>query len=92
MTAEDRRRHDRSIVEQWYAELSSSLGREPDGFSIDDAWDGYRRGTASMTALPVIGGAQADLANERGVELVHDMAVRAFSAALELDAMSLLSS
>lgn len=91
MTAEDRRRHDREIVGQWYEELCSTLGAEPAGFSFDDAWDGYRRGTASMTALPVIGGAQADLANERGVELVHDMAIRSFSAALELDAMALLS-
>ena len=91
MTAEDRRLHDRDIVEQWYDELCSTLGAEPEGFTIDDAWDGYRRGTASMTALPVIGGAQADLANERGVQLVHEMAVRSFSAALELDAGSLFT-
>ena len=83
MTADDRHRHDRDIVEQWYDELCSALGAEPEGFTIGDAWDGYRRGTASMTALPVIGGAQADLANERGVQLVHEMAVRSFSAALE---------
>jgi Phosphotransferase enzyme family len=92
MTAPHRRAHDRELVEQWYDELCSTLGRQPDGFSIDDAWDGYRRGTASMVALPVIGGAQTDLANERGVELVHEMAVRSFSAALELDAASLLTS
>ena len=91
MTAEGRRRHDREIVGQWYEELGTALGAQPGGLTFDDAWDGYRRGTASMTALPVIGGAQADLANERGVELVQDMATRAFSAALELDAMSLLS-
>ena len=90
MTAEDRRRHDRDIVEQWYDELCSTLGATPEDFTMADAWDGYRRGTASMTALPVIGGAQADLANERGVELLHEMAVRSFSAALELDARSLL--
>jgi hypothetical protein len=90
MTAETRRAHDRDIVSAWYDELCSSLGRAPDGYSRADAWDGYRMASASMTAMAVIGGAQADPANERGRELVHDMAVRSFSAALELDAASLL--
>jgi hypothetical protein len=90
MTAETRRAHDRDIVSAWYDELCSSLGGAPDGYSRADAWDGYRMASASMTAMAVIGGAQVDPANERGRELVHDMAVRSFSAALELDAASLL--
>jgi aminoglycoside phosphotransferase (APT) family kinase protein len=89
-TAETRRAHDRVIVSAWYDELCSSLGGAPDGYSRADAWDGYRRASASMTAVAVIAGAQLDPANERGRELVHDMAVRSFSAALELDAASLL--
>ena len=36
--------------------------------------------------VPVLGGAQTDLANERGLQLAKEMASRAFSAALELDA------
>ncbi len=91
MTAEARREHDREIVAAWYDQLCSTLGGEPDGYSFDQAWQDYRRGTASMTAMAVIGGAQLDPANERGRELVHDMAVRSFSAALELDAVTLLS-
>ena len=91
MTAEARREHDREIVTEWHDQLCSTLGGEPDGYSLDQAWRDYRRGTASMTALAVIGGAQLDPANERGRELVHDMAVRSFSAALELDAAALLS-
>lgn len=89
MTAETRRAHDRHIVFAWYDELCSSLGGAPAGFSSEEAWDGYRRSSASMIAVPVLAGAQLDPANERGRELVHDMAVRSFSAALELDAMSL---
>ena len=92
LTSDVRRASERQLVEQWYDELSTNLGGEPSGYSFDDAWDGYRRSTASMTALPVIGGAQTDLANERGVQLGREMAQRAFSAALELDAISLLSS
>jgi len=92
MTAESRRTHERSLVEQWYDELSTSLGAPPAGYTIDDAWDGYRASAATMSALPVIGGAQADLANERGLALVKEMAGRAFSAALELDSASLLPS
>jgi hypothetical protein len=90
MTAETRRAHDRDIVSAWYDELCSSLGGAPDDYSRVDAWDGYRVASASMTAIAVIGGAHADPANERGRELLHDMAVRSFSAALELDAASLL--
>jgi aminoglycoside/choline kinase family phosphotransferase len=91
LTTPMRRAHDRELVEQWYDELSSTLGRAPDDYTTDDAWDGYRKATATMTALPVIGGSQSDLANERGVQLVHEMSVRAFSAALELDAAALFS-
>ena len=90
MTADTRRANDRDIVSAWYDELCLSLGGLPEGYSHADAWDGYRMASASMTVLAVIGGAQVDPANERGRELVHDMAVRSFSAALELDAVSLL--
>ncbi len=90
MTADDRRAHERDLVEQWYDALCASLGRAPEDFTLADAWDGYRMSAATMTALPIIGGAQADLANERGVALVREMATRAFSAAVELDAASLL--
>jgi aminoglycoside phosphotransferase (APT) family kinase protein len=90
LTSDVRRAHQRELVEQWYEELSTDLGGEPEGYSFDDAWEDYRRSTASMTALPVIGGAQTDLANERGLQLMREMAQRAFSAAIELEAGSLL--
>jgi hypothetical protein len=32
---------------QWYDELSSTLGRAPDDYTTDDAWDGYRKATAN---------------------------------------------
>lgn len=90
MTPDMRRVHDRALVEIWYDALSSALGHAPDGYSIDDAWDGYRLGTGSMTVMAVGGGGQIDPTNDRGRELFRDMATRSFSAALELDAATLI--
>jgi aminoglycoside phosphotransferase (APT) family kinase protein len=92
MTADDRREHDREIVEIWYAALTAALGGAPIGYTLDDAWDGYRASTANMTVYAVVGGGQLDPSNERGLELVRDMAARSFSAALELDAAALIPS
>lgn len=91
MTADDRRAHDRVLVEAWYDALCSSLGSPPEGYSLEDAWDGYRGAMATMTVYAVVGGGQLDPSNERGRELVHDMSIRSFSAALELDAATLIS-
>jgi len=91
MTADDRRADDRTLVESWYDALCSSLGSPPTGYSLDDAWDGYRGAMATMTVYAVVAGGQLDPSNERGRELVHDMSVRSFSAALELDAATLIT-
>jgi Ecdysteroid kinase-like family len=92
MTPDMRRAHDRQLIEIWYEALSSALGRAPVGYSIDDAWDGYRLTTGTMTVMAVAGGGQMDPTNDRGRELIHDMATRSFSAALDLDAASLIPS
>jgi hypothetical protein len=91
MTAEDRRAHDRALVEIWYDALSAELGQTPATYTLEDAWDGYRASTATMTVYSVVSGGQLDPANERGRELVHDMSIRAFSAALDLGAVAFLA-
>lgn len=90
MTPEDRQAHDHALVAAWYDAVSAALGRRPEDYSGDDAWDGYRACTGVMTVYAVVAGAQLDMANERGMQLVRDMAARSFSAALDLDAGSLL--
>jgi hypothetical protein len=91
MTPEDRHRHDRTLVETWYDGLSAALGHRPADYTLDDAWKGYRACTGVMTVFGVVAGGQLDAANERGMQLVSDMASRSFSAALDLDAASLLT-
>jgi hypothetical protein len=90
MTADDRRAHDRGLISAWYDSLCSALGEAPPGYSLDDAWDGYRACTGVMTVYAVVAGGQLDAGNERGMQLVSDMADRSFSAALDLDAGSLI--
>lgn len=92
MTPDDRRQHDRALVSAWYESLSGALGGAPQGYSLDDAWEGYRACTGVMTVYAVVAGGQLDTANERGMQLVSDMATRSFSAALDLDAGSLIPS
>ena len=91
MTPEDRHVHDRTLVETWYDALAAALGHRPAGYTLDDAWDGYRACTGVMTVYAVVAGGQLDAANDRGMQLVSDMASRSFSAALDLDAGSLLA-
>jgi hypothetical protein len=90
MTTDDRRAHDRSVVSIWYDTLSEVRGGAPTGYSLDDAWNGYRRSAGNMTVYSVIAGAQLDPTNERGTALVREMARRSFSAALDLDAGALV--
>jgi hypothetical protein len=88
MTVEDRRTHERELLGIWYESLCSALGRTPEGYSPEDAWDGYRSATGFLTVYPVVAGGGMDQSNERGLQLVTEMATRAFTAALDLDAAS----
>ena len=83
MDLDDRRTHERTIVDAWYEALCTALGHAPDGYSVEQAWTDYRTATGNMTVYAVIGGGSMDPSNERGLELVTDMAVRSFSAALD---------
>jgi hypothetical protein len=92
MTLDDRRAHERTCVEAWYEAVCSALGAAPDGYSAENAWNDYRAATANMTVYGVVAGGSLDPSNERGKELVTDMACRSFAAALDLDAASLIPS
>ncbi len=90
MDIEVRRACERDIVNAWYDSLCSALGTAPDGFSLDDAWNGYRWTLGNMTVYGVVSGGGMDPANERGKELVTLMASRSFAAALDHDAASFI--
>jgi aminoglycoside/choline kinase family phosphotransferase len=90
MTVEDRRTHERQLVDIWYDSVCSALGAPPDGYAAEDAWNDYRAATGNMTVYGVVAGGGMDPSNERGLELVTDMACRSFAAALDLDAASFI--
>jgi hypothetical protein len=90
MTVDDRRAHERDLVDAWYDALASALGAAPDDYSADQAWTDYRQATGNMTVYGVIAGGAMDPSNERGKELVGLMASRSFTAALDLDAASFI--
>jgi Phosphotransferase enzyme family len=90
MTTEGRRQYERDLLEVWYSSLSSALGSPPEGYPVDTAWDDYRAATAMMTVYSVVAGGGMDPSNDRGKQLVTEMANRSFAAALDLDAAALL--
>jgi hypothetical protein len=91
MTVEERRRHEQDLVALWYDEVCSALGSAPDGYSADDAWRDYRAVSGNMTVYGVVSGGAMDPSNERGRQLVLEMARRSFTAALDLDSASLIN-
>jgi hypothetical protein len=90
MTVEGRRAHERDLVDIWYDSVCSALGAPPDGYSAEQAWADYRATTGNLTVYGVVGGGGLDPSNERGLELITDMAERSFVAALDLDAASFI--
>ena len=78
----------------WYDELVGSGAADQDSilerYPFELAWTQYRRASLGTTVYPVSAMGAMDPANERGRELVAPMAVRSFSAALDLDAAELL--
>lgn len=90
MTVEGRRAHERTLVDIWYESVCSALGAVPDRYTAEQAWADYRAATGVMTVYGVVAGGGLDPSNERGLELVTDMAARSFVAALDLDAASFI--
>src|SRR4051812_42171750 len=90
LTVEERRTHERALVRGWYDALTAALGGEPAEYPFELVWDQYRRATLVTTVYPVLAIGAMDPANERGRELLVAMAVRSFTAALDLGAGDLL--
>lgn len=92
MAVEDRRRAERDLVRVWHEAVARSAARSLDEYPFELAWEQYRRAAAGTTVYPVTSAGSMDPANERGRELVELMAVRSFTACLDLDAAALLPS
>jgi aminoglycoside phosphotransferase (APT) family kinase protein len=94
MTVDERRAHEAELVRGWYDELADTVrgehGAMLEDYPFDRAWEQYRRASLGTTVYAVSAMGAMDLANERGRELVTAMAVRSFTAALDLDAAALL--
>jgi aminoglycoside phosphotransferase (APT) family kinase protein len=94
LEVEERRRHESELVRAWYDELTETVregsGDDLDAYPFELAWEQYRRSALGTTVYPVTGVGALDPGNERGQELLTAMAVRAFTACLDLDAASLL--
>jgi hypothetical protein len=94
LTVEERRAHEAALVRGWYDELTTAVAREHgatlDAYPFDLAWTQYRRASLGTTVYAVSAMGAMDVANERGRALVTAMAVRSFTAALDLQAGDLL--
>ena len=84
MAVEERLTHEDALVRGWYERLVGAAGGGLPDYPFDVAWAQYRRSTLTNTVYPVTAAGAMDPANERGRELVTAMAVRSFSAVLEL--------
>lgn len=85
MTVEERRASEEALVRAWYDALLDA-GVPQGGYPFDLAWQHHERGMLAATVYPVTAMGALDAANDRGRELVANMAVRAFTAALDHDA------
>ena len=79
LTVEERRTHERELVQVWYEELRATalreVGADLDDYPFDLAWTQYRRASLGTTVYPVTAMGAMDPANERGRELCTAMAV-----------------
>lgn len=90
MTVEERRASEADLVRGWYDALLDG-GVPGDDYPFERAWEHHERNMLGATVYPVTAMGAMDPANERGRELVTQMAVRAFTAALDHDAARFLA-
>jgi len=83
-----RAREEEALLRGWYRAMAEEVvgdpGAEVPAYPFALAWDQYRRSVLGTTVYPVTAAGAMDPANERGRELVETMAIRSFTAALEL--------
>lgn len=95
LDVDERRAHEQELVGLWHDELVATARRETGAeladYPFELAWDQYRRAALGTTVYPVSSMGAMDPANDRGRQLVTAMAVRAFTASLDLEAGAFLS-
>lgn len=86
LSIDDRRRHERDLVAHYHGEL---VRRGVTGWSLDDAWAGYRLYAFAGVVMAVVA-SMIVTQTERGDEMFMAMATRHLRHALDLDALALL--
>lgn len=84
---ETRRTHERDLIGLWHAELT---GAGVSGYSADDAWRDYRRGTLFVWTHAVVISGTLDHTNERGRRWVTEMLARNVAAFDDLNLTALI--
>jgi hypothetical protein len=74
----------------WLRHYHETVTADRHGYTWEECWHDYRAATLMCVGYPLVGGGSIDLGNERGVELVGQMAVRSLTAVTDLDADELL--
>jgi hypothetical protein len=82
----ERKANEKDWLRHYYDTVMDGRG----GYSWEECWHDYRAATLYCVAYPLVGGGSIDLGNERGVELVGQMALRSLTAVTDLDADELL--
>jgi len=84
---EDRRAHERELIAAWHRQLVE--GGVTD-FSLDDAWEDYRRGVLYVWIIAVVIAGTLDPSNERGHRWMSEMLRRSVAAIDDLGLVALL--
>jgi len=84
---ETRQAHERDLIALWHHELTNA---GVSGYSGEDAWLDYRRGTLYVWAIAVVIAGTLDHANERGRRWVREMLARNVAAFQDLDLVALI--
>lgn len=82
VTSEVRTANERDVLREYHDTL---VAHGATGYSLDDAWDDYRRAILWSLVYPV-GGISEDLTDPRALELITAMARRSMVAIADLDA------
>ncbi len=82
-----RREHERALINQWHAGLVA--GGVTD-FTVEDAWEDYRRATLYVWVIAVVIAGTLDPTNERGRQWISVMLERSIAAIDDLDLITLM--
>jgi hypothetical protein len=82
VTSEVRKANERDVLREYHDTL---VAHGATGYSLDDAWDDYRRAILWSLVYPV-GAMTEDLVDPRALELISGMAARSMQAIADLDA------